>query len=71
MSIPCSEAKYDTNGMWYVSLDQIRARHTNKEFRQFQKWHNSRVLLEEGRELVVYLYDYEEWLRSLESNKES
>lgn len=65
MSIPCSEATYDEHGMWYVSLGQIEARHTSEEFMQFQRWHNIHVLIEEGCELKVYLYDYEEWLRSL------
>lgn len=70
MSIPCSEAKYDTNGMWYVTLDQVKARHTNEEFIQFQKWYNSHVLIEGSSELKVYLYDYEKWLRSLENDNE-
>jgi len=49
--------------MWYVSLDQIEARHTTEEFMRFQKWHNNHVLSEECCEKKIYLYDYENWLR--------
>lgn len=63
MSIPCSEAKYDTNGMWYVSLNQIEARHTHEEFVRFQRWCDKHTLTKGTCELKVYLYDYENWLR--------